>query len=189
MLVFAVCAGTTVRAAQAPNPRGSSASQQNIRSNDSGNVSRVATSRALSRTSGMPVSARGAVVSNAARGGATVARSAITGATVRGKNARSATTARTATTPVSSRASMARATAVFNDISKIGGGYAACREAYATCMDQFCANANDTYRRCYCSSRFTEFRNTEDAMDQAKKGHAGGAAYHSNKADYYRNKY
>jgi len=36
-------------------------------------------------------------------------------------------------------------------------------------MDQFCANANDKYRRCYCSSRYTEFRNTEMALDQAKQ--------------------
>jgi hypothetical protein len=35
-------------------------------------------------------------------------------------------------------------------------------------MDQFCANANDTYRRCFCSSKFTEFRDTEAALDQAK---------------------
>ena len=62
----------------------------------------------------------------------------------------------------------ARATAVFSDVSKIGGGYAQCRESYATCMDQFCANANDTYRRCFCSSKFTEFRDTEAALDQAK---------------------
>lgn len=66
-----------------------------------------------------------------------------------------------------SRASTARATAVFTDVSKIGGGYAQCREAYATCMDQFCANANDTYRRCICSGRYNEFRDTESAIDQA----------------------
>lgn len=65
------------------------------------------------------------------------------------------------------RGSMARATAVFDDVSKIGGGYATCREAYATCMDQFCANANDTYRRCFCSARYDEFRNTEDAISEA----------------------
>lgn len=66
-----------------------------------------------------------------------------------------------------SRAGTARATAVFSDISKIGGGYAACRDSYATCMDQFCANANDTYRRCYCSDRFTSFRDTSDSLDAA----------------------
>jgi len=35
-------------------------------------------------------------------------------------------------------------------------------------MDQFCAKANDTYRRCFCSSKFSEFRDTENALDQAK---------------------
>jgi hypothetical protein len=69
--------------------------------------------------------------------------------------------------PNVSRAGVARATAVFNDISKIGGGYAGCRDAYATCMDQFCANANDTYRRCYCSDRFQNFRDTADKIDTA----------------------
>ncbi len=67
-----------------------------------------------------------------------------------------------------SRGGTARATAIFNDISKMGTGYAKCREAYATCMDQLCANANDTYRRCFCSSRFTGFRDTEYALDEAK---------------------
>lgn len=65
------------------------------------------------------------------------------------------------------RSAAGRATAVFTDISKIGGGYATCREAYATCMDQFCANANDTYRRCFCSAKYTEFRETEAALDEA----------------------
>ena len=35
-------------------------------------------------------------------------------------------------------------------------------------MDQFCAKANETYRRCFCSGRFTAFRDTEEALDQAK---------------------
>ena len=65
------------------------------------------------------------------------------------------------------RSATARATAVFSDVSKIGSGYAACRESYATCMDQMCANANDTYRRCFCSSRFEKFREIENALDQA----------------------
>lgn len=35
-------------------------------------------------------------------------------------------------------------------------------------MDQFCAKANETYRRCFCSERFTEFRDEEAALDEAK---------------------
>ncbi|MBO7509317.1 MAG: hypothetical protein J6T57_03525 [Alphaproteobacteria bacterium] len=65
------------------------------------------------------------------------------------------------------RSGVARATAVFNDLGKIGSGYAACRESYATCMDQMCAMANDTYRRCFCSDRFTQFRDIENALDRA----------------------
>ena len=65
-------------------------------------------------------------------------------------------------------ANMARATAVFNDISKIGGGYSQCRDAYATCMDQFCANANDTFRRCYCSDKYTQFQETEATFEEIK---------------------
>lgn len=167
-LVVAVTAlgGFNAVAVQAPNPRGSTVPLSNNRSSDSDNVSRAATSR-----TGVRSPARGAVVSNAARGGASVARSATPIATIRGSNARTATngsTARTATAPNTSRAGVARATSVFNDLSKIGTGYSMCRESYATCMDQFCANANDTYRRCYCSSRFMDFRNTENALDQAK---------------------
>lgn len=117
--------------------------------------------RVSSRSAAGAISARGATV----RSGAVNARSAA-------NVARSAGVARSASTPVSktgaSRASSARATAVFSDISKMGSGYTTCRDAYATCMDQFCANANDTYRRCYCSDRFTEFRDVEDALDQAK---------------------
>ena len=162
-------AGGYTFAAPAPNPRGSaSTTQQSPRATDSVNVSRGATTRSVHRSGVVPVSARGAVVSNAARGGASVARSATSGATIRGTNARNTTHVRMGVSPNVSRAGISRATAVFNDISKIGGGYAACRESYATCMDQFCANAIDTYRRCYCSSRYNEFRNTENALDEAK---------------------
>ena len=68
---------------------------------------------------------------------------------------------------MSRAATTARATAVFNDLSKIGSGYAACRESYATCMDQMCANANDTYRRCFCSDKFLKFRDVEESLDEA----------------------
>ena len=81
-------------------------------------------------------------------------------------SARSATGAKSENN-VSRVNNKARLTAVFNDVSKIGGGYSSCRDSYATCMDQFCASANDTYRRCYCSNRFTDFRDTTEALDTA----------------------
>ena len=61
----------------------------------------------------------------------------------------------------------ARTTPVFDDVSKIGNGYMSCRDAYATCMDQFCANANDTYRRCFCSDKFIDFREKSEKLDTA----------------------
>ena len=106
-------------------------------------------------------------VANVARNGTPAANVSRSAGVARVAN-NSVNTNRSAVTSGASRSALSRATAVFNDVSKIGGGYAACRDAYATCMDQFCANANDTYRRCFCSSRFTEFRDTEDALDRAK---------------------
>ena len=150
----------------------------------SGTVSRSATVRpsvTVSRSAAMqPVrtntttTARsGTVRQTVAAGSPTVARSgsvsrAASSNIVRAthnpaSNARAATT----NTVVGASRAQPRATAIFTDISAIGGGYAECRTAYATCMDQFCANANDTYRRCICSARYDEFRNTENAIDQA----------------------
>ena len=151
------------------------------RARTGGTASRVATQqkkvvvgRGADSATGMPRSiARQSVIGLTNRSAVTAPRSAMTAisrAVVRpfggATNARSAK--RVSDTGLSRAASTARATAVFNDISKIGGGYAACRESYATCMDQFCANANDTFRRCYCSDKFTGFRDTENALDQAK---------------------
>lgn len=155
---------------------------------ENGDVSVVSRGAVMRRTDNDTVSARTAKNTVARSGGlsrsavgrsATVARSgAINARSGAGANvSRSAVpmshkTARSASNVVNAGvgrlASGARATAVFSDVSKIGGGYAQCRESYATCMDQFCANANDTYRRCYCSSKFTEFRDTEAALDEAK---------------------
>ena len=50
---------------------------------------------------------------------------------------------------------------------KMGDGYNTCRDAYFTCMDQFCGTVNDTYRRCYCSSKLTEIQSRERALSQA----------------------
>lgn len=156
------------RAATSTNVAPARAAGRDVKRNESDTVTRstVARSAATSRTA---VSARTGTTS-AARNtrnaatisrNATVARSARTGTVP----ARSATTTNKSNV---SRAASSRATAIFNDINKIGGGYAQCREAYATCMDQFCSKANDSYRRCFCSNRFTEFRDTENALDQAK---------------------
>ena len=48
-------------------------------------------------------------------------------------------------------------------------GYATCREAYFTCMDQFCGALDDTYRRCICSSKLTEIQSRERALKQTSE--------------------
>ena len=185
-IMVAVSAGN-VSAEQMPNPRATSgvassgrdtSTSRNTNLNaDNATVSRTATAAqrrtttsARTATTTNTVSSRNARTAvtpvGASRSGA-VARTGVMGA-MRAAYAPTTTSARSATTVNASRAAVARATAVFDDVSKIGGGYATCREAYSTCMDQFCAKANDTYRRCFCSSKFTEFRDTEAALDEAK---------------------
>ena len=182
-IMVAVSAGN-VSAEQMPNPRATSGvassgrdgSRSVNRNSGSATVSRVATTAQRRTTTSRAATtnnivssrnARTAVTPVGATRSATVARTGVVGA-MRAGYAPTATNARVATTANASRAAVARATAVFDDVSKIGGGYATCREAYSTCMDQFCAKANDTYRRCFCSSKFTEFRDTEAALDEAK---------------------
>lgn len=126
---------------------------------------KVSSTNVSARSAATPRTTAAAAKTSAAVSHVAQGRAASTGVV---RSATSAASARSATNTNMSRAASARATAVFEDISAIGGGYAQCREAYATCMDQFCAKANDTFRRCFCSSRFTEFRDIENALDQAK---------------------
>ena len=191
--VLTACFGATmVSASQAPNPRASSATssvrtdvRDSKRSTTSATAAgaRSATARRNARVTNRSAtnqnvsnarSAARQVVANPNRGmgtsGIITIRSA-SPAIVRSATMTGANVARSGTNIANAgvgRMATARATAVFSDVSKIGGGYAKCRDSYATCMDQFCANANDTYRRCFCSSRFEEFRDTEAALDEAK---------------------
>lgn len=86
------------------------------------------------------------------------ARSAANNSVIRTNTvARSATTARSAISP-------SRAATTTNTF---GTGYNSCRDAYFTCMDQFCATTNDSYRRCVCSSKLTTIQERERALSQA----------------------
>ena len=188
-----MCVGVgNLYAAQAPNPRASSNSdtRSEVRSTQRGGgsanvVSRGATNRSVVTGNARSAAARTAVAPARVTTARTATNTKVVAIPKRADvtNVRSATpvsVSRSATTKANAGRSgrvnitksgvgrLSRATAVFSDISKIGGGYGQCREAYATCMDQFCAAANDTYRRCFCSERFTEFRDTELALDEAK---------------------
>ena len=56
--------------------------------------------------------------------------------------------------------------AASNDAA-FGQDYTTCRDAYFTCMDQFCASADETYRRCICSSRLNEIKQKQSALTQS----------------------
>ena len=71
------------------------------------------------------------------------------------------TTARVATN--TSRPARAATTSTTQS-NTFGTGYNACRDAYFTCMDQFCATQNDTYRRCACSSRLNQIKSRENLL-------------------------
>ncbi len=180
-LLMAMIGVSTADAAQQPNPRSAvnthMASQRinpvsrgggdgaQVVSNSGRGAARAAVARSIVGGGRSVVAARAGVGNNARAASANVSRSATIARSVENGARMGASVSNSGLARAAARA---RATAVFTDISKIGGGYATCREAYATCMDQFCANANDTYRRCYCSPKFTQFRDTENALDEAK---------------------
>ncbi len=73
---------------------------------------------------------------------------------------------RTNTTTKTIRPARAATTISTTPSETFGTDYTECRDAYFTCMDQFCATADDTYRRCICSSRLTEMQSKQSALSQ-----------------------
>ena len=67
--------------------------------------------------------------------------------------------------------STARSTTSINNTNSktFGTGYNTCRDSYFTCMDQFCAKQDETYRRCVCSSRLEEIKAKERAISQTSE--------------------
>ncbi len=84
------------------------------------------------------------------------------------KTARTGTTtiSRAATTSGTARNSRAATTTSTIASNTFGIGYNACRDAYFTCMDQFCAQQNESYRRCVCSSRLSDIQSRERQLSQ-----------------------
>lgn len=128
--------------------------------------SRTATTR---KTAGATTSRSATGVSARSASTKTVARTAST-TTARATTSRAATTTTTARsgTPANvARSARAATTVTGTGTNTFGTGYNACRDAYFTCMDQFCAKQNDTYRRCVCSSKLTEIQSRERALTNA----------------------
>lgn|GEM_PF-1714331 len=72
---------------------------------------------------------------------------------------------------------VARAAMLTPPDASMSEGYNSCRDAYFTCMDQFCANKDDTYRRCACSSRLDGLREMERKVNQTKESLQNFADY------------
>ena len=132
-----------------------------------GTTARNTTKNTVSRTATTSrTNARTATTARAAKS-TTSARTATTNKIAR---VATSTTART-TMQNTARAAMrpARATITMNTVhsNTFGTGYNTCRDAYFTCMDQFCSTANDAYRRCICSSKLSEIQSRERALSNA----------------------
>ncbi len=110
---------------------------------------------------------RSATQSISTRSAVQTARSATTSRSAATGTARSARTNQTSIKSTS--ANTARATIAPTSTS-MGDGYNTCRDAYFTCMDQFCANKDETYRRCACSSRLDGLREMARKVGQTQ-GH------------------
>ncbi len=78
---------------------------------------------------------------------------------------RQITTTRSGLLPTPSKNIIGRAATTTPTIG-VGTNYSDCYAAYFTCMDQFCANVDDTYRRCACSARINEIKQKQSALNQ-----------------------
>ncbi len=181
--VFAIVAPAVAFGGQSPRATSSKVLTRNQSLDNNTLIRRSATSviarstSANARRSGKTVTARPAIARTTSnisvRSGARVVSSGSNlsrAAVSKSGTARSSVNRSAKNTNINnhvSRAAASRATAVFSDVTKIGGGYSNCRDAYATCMDQFCANADDSYRRCFCSNKFQGLRDMSDNLDQA----------------------
>lgn len=87
-------------------------------------------------------------------------------ATTQSTTATRGTTSRTATSSAPRATNVvARATTD----TRTGAEYEKCKNAYFTCMDQFCQLKSDDFRRCSCSDRITKLQSDKEALTQARE--------------------
>ncbi len=126
----------------------------NTISRNTQSVVRTPIAKTTGRTIQTPTRQTSTTKTNTSRS-ATIQRSAI----------KSTTNARTAIKSTPSRSAVVRAATTSTiGTNTFDSGYNTCHDAYFTCMDQFCANQNDTYRRCVCSSRLQEIQKRQNIL-------------------------
>ena len=124
---------------------------QNVSARQSNNVKNTTVSRATTRSNVTP--------RNTAK--KTTSRTA-TKKTVLSRPTNNRNTLTSRTTKKTTQLQRAATTKTFGD------NYNTCRDAYFTCMDLFCANQNEQYRRCVCSSRLYDIQNQEKKLYPCK---------------------
>ena len=63
------------------------------------------------------------------------------------------------------RATVSRNTTSTSATSILSRDYSKCRDVFNTCMDEFCANKDTQLKRCACSTRYSEFKNSKANLD------------------------
>lgn len=115
------------------------------------------------------VTMRNDATQNASRATTTPSRTIVSRTATTNTTKTTARDANTISRTTTSRATIrpSRLTRTATEQQTFGTGYNSCRDAYFTCMDQFCATADDSYRRCICSSRLNEIKLKQRAIGDA----------------------
>lgn len=129
-----------------------------VRSQNTVNAQSRQTQKVRDETQTRSVSARTTTKNTTMR--QTSARTVSSNKIVTGRNTKT-NSVRSATSP--SHISRAAATV---KTRTFGSNYNSCRDAYFTCMDQFCATQNESYRRCVCSSKLKDIQKQESLLSQ-----------------------
>ncbi len=176
-IVLCVWCGNSVADVRIASNNSRSTRQSVSTTRSSSNSDTTTTSKSRTATTNKNVSERTAMQSDSMRRSSRVQQKTspvISARTAIQQNARSAQSMPTRdvktlrTTPIKNEtkrttARAASITATQNET--FGNGvYNSCRDAYFTCMDQFCATQDDAYRRCVCSSRLNDIKQRERAL-------------------------
>ncbi|MDE6570937.1 MAG: hypothetical protein K2L95_01825 [Alphaproteobacteria bacterium] len=135
-------------ATSTPTTRGGNSTTNTVTPRSTTSTATRATSARAATT---VVAGQSRVPATTARTGAAISRGNYSPVTaVRGTSARAATDQTMAITE-----------------TRTGTAYEQCKNAYFTCMDQFCKLKNDDYRRCSCSNRVFDLTDARETLQSA----------------------
>lgn len=158
-------ADAAVRDENATNRQTSQGQVSQRSTNTSNTVARTANNQnVVSRTSTTTTPSASSTRSNVLNRTTTVSTNRSTTNTKQIVNRAASPVTKTATQALVSRA--ATDTSVTTE-TRTGAEYERCKNAYFTCMDQFCMLKNDDYRRCSCSNRVYDLADAKKTLQDA----------------------